>query len=333
MSALTWKTLYPVRLRIWSDSTYVVDGFACLIKRRQIPQQWDNQDLWQRALGLVFLIDWDTCWICKVDAHLDPQASSGPAEDFLIAGNLAADTAAKRCNQMRSERALSLVRQMQETHLMNVRRAHAHQNFLLEIAHHDLQRTPFTTEADPEDVTLAELGLFLTDNDCSIAAIVEPCIEHSIGAVSPFEGAFLLDLSKFLFGLDVWAPYKQFVTFAELSIAFVLHLGTFPVWTSREGRSCVHYCPESPLSALTQPTLAGSAALMQKAMGVLFDFGGADFQPNKMSKPHLGVTCDLWGIEIGWSVASEVEPILSLFASSGIRHTRDLARPFLHLLR
>ena len=335
LAALHWKLLNPCELRIWSDSSYVVLNFQHLLTAQVVPLHWAHQDLWQQALSLIPLIDWDSCRILKVQAHRDLQCSTSPMEDWLIAGNDLADRAAKRQNQHRAQEALHLLESMCMTQMHLERRVRSQQDFLLAIAHQDLHSSTPTTEFDPEEISIAQLGGNFVTNDCFVAAAVEVCVDSEIGAIHPFEGAFLGDLARWLFGVDLISPYKQTVSLFELALAFELEFGTFPVWIPRNGRSIAVYDSQSSLGALIRPTMAGAASLLKRALKVLFSFASSDLALVKATRLHLGVSCPVWCLEIGWpvEVSTRVDSIVSSFASRGIRHQRDLARPYQHLLR
>ena len=108
LCALQWKAVNPCRVRIWTDSIYVLTNFHFLIKYKYVPAHWMHQDLWQFGLTLVLATDWETCSLLKVDAHLDESIAQTPMEDFLIAGNAMADAVAKRTNLQRPMEDLQL---------------------------------------------------------------------------------------------------------------------------------------------------------------------------------------------------------------------------------
>ena len=330
LAALHWKLKNPCHLRIWSDSLYVVQNFQNLLRTRQVPSHWRNQDLWHRALALTYLIDWDSCDILKVQAHGHLPSSTSPYEDWLIAGNALADQVAKRQNDHRSDEAETLLCQMQESQMQMTRQAHSQQNFLLAIAHFDLQREPRCTEVDPEDITLDRLGGPCLWNDCVVAGVLESCIEAGIGPLGPFRGGFLSDLSKWLFGVDMLGPYKQYVSLPEIIIGFELEHGTFPVWVPHEGVHVALYENGTQLGALVRPTLAGSVSLLKLALETLFDFACADLTLIKCERPHLGVVTPVWCLEIGWpfDLSTRVAVCFEKIAPLGIRHSRDMARSY-----
>ena len=335
LATLHWKLRSPCALRIWCDSAYVVLNFQHLLATKMVPAHWEHQDLWHQALSLVLRIDWDSCQILKVRAHGDLADSTSPMDDWLIAGNDLADRAAKRQNLQREPDILKLLVNLRTTQLQNSRLVRSQQDFLLAIAHFDLQRSSPTTEPDPEDMTISQLGGAIVSNDCLIAASLECCIEQNIGAVFPFEGAFLGDLARWLFGVDLMSPYKQTVSLFELALAFELELGTFPVWTQRNGRTVAVYDSKSTLGALVRQTLASAASMLKQALEVLFSFGSVDLALVKDTRLHLGIMCPVWCLEIGWSseLSLRIGSVVEAFAPFGIRHHRDLARPYQHLLR
>ena len=334
LCAMTWKLTRPCCLRIWSDSAYVLRNFAFLIRHRSVPTTWANQDLWQIGLRLVYAIDWDNCQLLKVDAHLDEQSATTPFEDFLTHGNSMADTVAKRTNMMREATQLDLLRQFQLQHLELDRKQCSQMNFLMDIARYDTGHANMT-QFDAEEITLDRLSSALSSNDCYVAGLLEPCLQMPSDWCPHFDAGVLQEFAQWICGLDISGEYQQAVSLHELVLAFSLtSTRAFPVTIMRGTQQIASFPDEDPLSALVRPTLAASAILMQSILTTLFDFVGTSPAFTKGARPTVGILKPVTLFAVGWpgEIETGVVDCFSRFVSHPVRHSRDFARPYGHLM-
>ena len=328
LSALHWKFLAPITLRLWVDSSYVVNNFQHLLKTHSIPDHWTNLDLWAQALDLIRRVDWTTCSIHKVNAHADPDAAADAYEDWLCKGNTMADTAAKRFNMDRGSNFETLLSALMQRQQQLSRLATSQKAFLLDMAKYDLgqARRP---SLDPEDLPISILCEQQEFNDCLIASVLEPTLSASLSWPG-VDASVLRVLSDFLSGLDLLGSVKQPVSLHELVLGFEIQMQrAFPIRTLANGKDLIAFPAEAHLGALQRPTLAGSAATLRDIVAALFSFVHEEAPIVRQPRSCVGIHCVVSCLWIGWpgELSTFVFDRLQAF-SPAVHKTQELARTY-----
>ena len=334
LAALRWKLHTHCAIRLWTDSTYVLTNMQHLRRSLQVPEHWNNKDLWQEMLQLIYAIDWRTCSLHKVAAHLDPAQTQSPYEDWLLRGNRQADSAAKRCNHDRGSHFEELLQSLCQRQEQLHRLGRSQRSFLLDVSRLDLDRYSYVPEPDPEDATLASLLCAAETNDCCVASILAD-VTFNEWSGQRFELAFLRLLCEWIAGIDILSSCKVPVSLAELVLGFCIanHV-YFPIPSPSGILPAFSFPSTVALGSLMRPTLAGSCAIMREALEHLFALQGAEVPflkgPRVASNIHCHVSCFM----VGWpsSLAVEVSSLLFRFVSHPIRKGQDLARSYSHLV-
>ena len=176
LSAMQWKLHARCHVRVWTDSDYVFKNWWHLWRSRSIPHHWSNQDLWGQMLSLIEAIHWDRCSLHKVRSHGDLDSSTDPVDDWAFLGNQYADLAAKRSNRDRGHEFQHLLLSLSRADECAIRKGSLHRQFLLAIAHFDLDRSLPEARMDLDELPLS-LALSPQEfNDCWLAAALEPCL-------------------------------------------------------------------------------------------------------------------------------------------------------------
>ena len=331
LKALRWKLTSPCRVRIWTDSLYVITNVAYLRRHQTVPEHWSHRDLWLAMLLVVQVLDWSTASLHKVAAHCDPLSAQSPFDDWIIAGNDCADRAAKACNHARDDGFsvlfAALVTRQRQLRLLSTSR----RNFLLDISRFDLQHEQRPLQHDPEEDLLCDLGEVAEENDCFVAS----CLASSPSSteLSRFEPQFLGDLAEWLSSIDILGAVKTPVSLAELVLGFVhCTKRTFPIVMPGSDFPNVVYPADSALGVLMKPTLSASAHILKDAITHLFSLRGAELPIVKQSRAAVKILCPVPCLVIGWpsEVALLVSRVFSEYAAHPIRHPRDLARHYPH---
>ena len=331
--ALHWKLRVGCQICIWTDSLYCVTNFEHIRQHGSVPESWSNRDLWLEALALALVVDWSTCQIVKVKAHMNPHTTDSPYEDGLLRGNDMADTVAKRQNHSRDPAFYTLLQNYEDRHLELQELATSQRQFLLAISKFDLGQ-PYKTQADPEDELIVSLGRHHEPNQCHVAAILEPLLEDDNWSSPLFERDFLHDLSAWLAGLDILAPFAAPISLVELVIGFCICTGkAFPIALDLPGPR-YRYPAQIELGALARPTLAASAAVMGTALKIIFQIAQADLLLEKHPRHSVGVGFSVSCLRVGvpLEICDDIQRRLAMFSTNSIRCARDLARPYQHIV-
>ena len=333
LSSLHWKIRTGCHLYVWTDSQYCLTNFAYICRFRHVPETWCNRDLWLEALALSLCIDWDTCHLQKVVSHCDPDLTESPMEDWLIRGNEMADTVAKRTNATRETAFHQLLQKYEDRHFELSGLADSQRSFLLAISKFDLG-LPLRSPIDPEEDSVKSLGQHHELNSCAVAVLLELLLERPSWPENDFEAGFLRELSAWLAGVDILSAYAAPISLAELVIGFCI--STEQAFPSSSGLPGPRYrLPGNvALGALMRPTLAASVAAMRTALKSLFALAQAELHLFHCVRHEVGISFSVPCLVIGFpdELRLLVAEKLSHFSESGLRHARDLAKPYQHLI-
>ena len=320
--AMQWALLNRVCLALWSDSAYVVDGVHQLCAGDEIPEHWDNQDMWETVYEVVFQLGCDRFKCRHVPSHLDVALCEDDFEAWVARGNNWADTQADLTNRSRPQPMVSIHSaalghfQERSQEIRDLRRVY------LSIA--EITGTRRHVDSVPVE---EDTPVIWQDRDCTLSDALHPTWRFELAARgSAFPIACLESISEVLFELDEGSPMCTAVSWVEL--AFVFKSQGYSFW--HRARSTWEIVGDSFHEP--RPTLSGCLDFLRKSCtDVLKGLGREDLFVSGMDLTGFGVSipCDGLLLGIAFDVLREARTDLKLQAASRpFRKAADFSRAF-----
>ena len=330
--ALRWAAFVGQPIEIWSDSQYACNGFKELLDANEVPQDWDNLDLWYLAYEWLQKLATPPVFH-KVAAHRDPNKMSSPFEAWTARHNGLADTAAKVAVLTEGTPEFrTLWNELTLRADRNFHHAERFQDFLLELAQQGLEPRSSLADAAVEDSDDAEITLHGEVNAGDFVELfpvdVETCFARSPLLVSMGLAAPRA-LTSWFSQLNAEADFVLEITTLEACIGFLLdghslpyrvNLGSGPIWVCAD---------DFPAGELLGHTLAAKHSAFLALLRAVSDVFGCEWFYGEAAKVSSGVHRRFFTLMIPWPLrlAHRVQATLQSFtARRPIRSAADMAR-------
>ena len=328
IAALRWGLHFQVRIALWCDSLFVVNGVRNLLSGKwvQVTPAAENHDLWQfiailleEAAGLVEDILW-------VPSHLALERCDSSLEEWICSWNDVADACAVSSNEHRSHEFQTICSAARAHHELWAVRLRALRHFYLQVSEVTSQVTgPIDLTHDVPSEDLAEQIGGISFSEALPLNWKQQLTQHFESSERQLD--FCVQILDHLFHLESTANELFQLSFIELAFWLVQDRG-LPVligddvqgWELR-AYSCV----------LLKPTVASIVQSIRKTMKeVLTLFGLTQFLQPAVARLEAGISMSTDGIIVHscFSQVSRCAELTRTFAGPRqLRKAADLAKP------
>ena len=320
--ALQWAIPNRVRLALWSDSSYVVEGVNIILSGGEVPDDWDNLDLWDSVQEAALQFGPERLKCQHVPSHLDECLCADDFEVWVAKGNNWADRQADITNRSRPQQLVSLHQaalnyfQIRAQEIRDIRKVY------LRIA--DVTGSARQVEHIPDD---NDIPIIWRERDSTISDKLCPAWRGMlVTGSSSFPSACLETVAEAIFELDEGSPLCTAVSWIELALIFKNQ--GFSFWQ----RARSSWEPVKDTFHGPRPTLSGCLDFIRKSCTVVIKrLGREDLFATAIDVSSFGVVGPSCGIYLG--VAGEIllnarTDLRLMAASRPFRQAADYSRAF-----
>ena len=322
--AFRWGLLNRVKLQLWSDAAYVVDGVQALLQGEAISDDADNYDLWEQLEMILQCYPAGAVGAKHVPSHLDIGLCESPFEEWVAQWNDRADRQADLANRNRAHCFVQLHQAACGYHTKHAAGLRALRAVYLNIA----------VDTGQQRVRVRDMGSCGEPElpawefrDADIGESLHLCWEASLErAVSMFPIVCLKGLLSRILDWDQATALCLRVSWLE--IVFMLKAVDFRFWHRLAGK----WEPVADNFHGPKPTLAGCLAFVRSAGKELFrNVGVGDRLCEGINLVSFGVVQLQDGVCMGLpaSILEQARHALATFtAARPLRRAADYSRSF-----